>query len=89
MQARAITRMVSVVDRLLLLATIRRKADGRIALLPPPGGFIVSTLDLDDAMRLLGGSRPRLMLAATAALVLSVAVLVAAAVLLVFGLSAA
>jgi hypothetical protein len=88
MQARAITRMVSVVDRLLLLAAIRRNADGRIALLPPPGGFIVSTLDLDDAMRLLGGPRPRLMLAATAALVLSVAVLVMAGVLLVFGLSA-
>ena len=88
MQARASTRMVSIVDRLLLLAAITRGADGRIALGPPRGGYIVSGLDLDDAMRLLGGPRPRLMLAATGVLAVSVALLVVAAVLLVVGLTA-
>jgi len=88
-QVRASTRMVSIVDRLLLLAAITRKADGRVALAPPPGGYIVSALDLDDAMRLLGGPHPRLMLAATAAMAVSVALLGLAAVLLVVGLTAA
>jgi len=87
--ARASTRMVSIVDRLLLLAAITRKADGRIALAPPPGGYIVSALDLDDAMRLLGGPHPRWMLAATAAMAVSVVLLGVAAVLLVVGLTAA
>jgi len=88
-RARASTRMVSLVDRLLLLAAITRTADGRVALAPPPGGYIVSALDLDDAMRLLGGPHPRLMLAATAAMAVSVALLGLAAVLLVVGLTAA
>lgn len=87
MRARASTRMISIVDRLLLLAAITRKADGRIALVPPPGGYIVSALDLDDAMRLLGGPHPRWMLAATAALAVSVAVLAVAAALFVIGLA--
>ena len=89
MGARASTRMVSVVDRLLLLAAITRGADGRVALAPPPGGYIVSALDLDDAMRLLGGPHPRMMLAVTAAVALSVALLGVAAVLLVVGFTAA
>jgi hypothetical protein len=88
-QARASTRMVSIVDRLLLLAAITRGPDGRIALAPPPGGYVVSTLDLDDAMRLLGGPHRRLMLAATAAVALSVALLGVAAVLMVVGLTGA
>ena len=89
MLARASTRMVSIVDRLLLLAAITRTADGRIALAPPPGGYIVSALDLDDAMRLLGGPHPRLMLAATAAMAVAFALLGVAAVLLVVGLTVA
>ena len=53
--ARATTRMLSVTDRLLVLATVRRAADGRIQLAAPRGGYLISSLDLDDAMRLLGG----------------------------------
>jgi hypothetical protein len=89
LRSRATTRMVSIVDRLLLLAVITRDADGRIALGPPPGGYILSSLELDDAMRLLGGPRPRLMLAGTAAMVLAIALLGAAALLLVAGFAAA
>jgi hypothetical protein len=87
-RARATTRMVSVIDRLLLLAAITRDADGRVSLAPPRGGYVVSALELDDAMRLLGGPQPRLMLAGTAAVVLSVVLLCAAAVLVVVGLVA-
>jgi hypothetical protein len=87
-RARATTRMVSVVDRLLVLARVTRDAAGEVALAPPPGGYIVTSLDLDDAMRLLGGPRPRLMLAGTAALAASIALLAAAAILLVVELVA-
>ena len=88
-RARASTRMVSVVDRLLMLATITRDGDGRVALGPPPGGYILSALDLDDAMRLLGGPRRRLMLAGAAAVGLALALLGAAALLLAIGVTAA
>jgi len=81
-RARSTTRMVSIVDRLLLLAAITRAADGRVALAPPRGGYVLSTLELDDAMRLLGGPHPRLMLAGMAAVALSVVLLAAAALLL-------
>jgi hypothetical protein len=60
--ARSVTRMVSVVERLLVLAHVTRNAEG-VRLEPPPGGFLVSTLELPDAMRLLGGPRRRLLLA--------------------------
>jgi hypothetical protein len=85
-RARATTRMVSVIDRLLLLAEVTRDADGRIALAPPPGGYLISALELDDAMRLLGGPHPRWMLAGTAAVALSVLLLAGAALLLLGGL---
>jgi hypothetical protein len=81
-RARSTTRMVSIVDRLLLLATVRRDANGRVALAPPRGGYVLSALELDDAMRLLGGPHPRLMLAGMAAVALSVVLLGAAALLL-------
>lgn len=86
-RARSTTRMVSIVDRLLVLAAVTRDAEGRVALAPPRGGYVVSALELDDAMRLLGGPHPRLMLAGTAAVVLSV-VLLAAALLAVVALLA-
>lgn len=86
--ARATTRMISVVDRLLLLAVVTRDAEGRVALAAPRGGYLVSALELDDAMRLLGGPHPRLMLTGTAAVALSVVLLVAAALLQVAGLVA-
>jgi hypothetical protein len=86
-QARATTRMLSVIDRLLVLALVRRDVNGRVALAPPPGGYIISGLELDDAMRLLGGPRPRLMLAGTAVVVASAALLGAAALLAVAGIA--
>ena len=61
--ARSVTRMVSVVERLLVLASVQRGADGSATLVPPSGGFVISGLDLDDAMRLLGGNRRWLLLA--------------------------
>jgi hypothetical protein len=61
--ARSVTRMVSVVERLLVLASVQRGADGSATLVPPPGGFVISGVDLDDAMRLLGGNRRWLLLA--------------------------
>jgi len=79
--ARATTRMVSVIDRLLVLATVRRNAGGHVELAPPPGGYIVSSLELDDAMRLLGGPQPRRMLAGIAAMAASVPILTAGALL--------
>lgn len=86
---RATTRMVSVVDRLLVLADITRKGDGRIALAPPRGGYVISALELEDAMRLLGGPRPRLMLAGTASVALSIVLLAGALAALVATLAAA
>ena len=85
-RARATTRMLSVIDRLLVLARVTRDAAGEVALAPPRGGFIVSSLELDDAMRLLGGPRPRLLLAGSGALIASIALLAAAAILLVLEL---
>jgi hypothetical protein len=87
--ARSTTRMVSVVDRLLLLAAVTRDAEGHVALAPPRGGYVVSALELDDAMRLLGGPHPRLMLAGTASVALSLLLLAAAVLVAVAGLAAA
>lgn len=81
-EARATTRMVSVVDRLLLLAGVTRGADGQIALAAPQGGYLLSSLELDDAMRLLGGKRPRLLLTGAAAIGVGILLLAAAAGLL-------
>jgi len=64
--ARATTRMVSVIDRLLVLADLRRGPEGHVMLSPPRGGYVISGLELDDAMRLLGGGRPRLLVAGAA-----------------------
>lgn len=60
--ARATTRTVSVTDRLLVLALVSRDGRDRVELRPPPGGFVISTLPLDAAMRILGGpGRPKLL----------------------------
>lgn len=64
--ARSVTRMVSVVERLLVLAQPVRDADGGLRLAPPPGGYVISALDLPDAMRLLGGPRRGRLLAGAA-----------------------
>jgi hypothetical protein len=65
--ARSVTRMVNTVDRLGVLALVRRDDRGELRLEPPPGGFIISTLELDAAMRLLGGPRRGLVVAGYAA----------------------
>jgi hypothetical protein len=64
--ARSVTRTLSVVDRLLVLARATRDADGGVALEPPDGGYLVSALELPDAMRLLGGRRRGWLLAGAA-----------------------
>jgi hypothetical protein len=79
--ARSTTRMVSVVDRLLVLATVRRDVGGRVGLAPPSGGYVISSLELDDAMRLLGGPQPRRMLAGIAAVAAAVPLLAAGSLL--------
>jgi hypothetical protein len=81
-RARSTTRMVSVVDRLLLLALIGRDEDGHIRLAPPSGGYLLTSLELDDAMRLLGGPHPRLLLAGTAMAWLSLLPFAAAVLML-------
>lgn len=81
--ARSTTRMISIVDRLLVLAEVRRDGEGKARLASPRGGYLVSALELDDAMRLLGGPRRRLLLAGSAAVAISVALLLAAAFLTV------
>ncbi|HEX2222249.1 MAG TPA: hypothetical protein VHK06_06955, partial [Candidatus Limnocylindria bacterium] len=58
--------------------------DGRIRLAPPRGGYLVSALPLDAAMRLLGGSHRRLLVVGIG---LVGAGLVAAAVGLLIGLA--
>lgn len=86
--ARATTRMVSVVDRLLVLAVIERDGEGQVHLAPPRGGYLLSSMELDDAMRLLGGTHPRLLLTGSAMAWLSAVPLVAATVLLMIDLVA-
>lgn len=58
--ARSVTRTINVTDRLLVLARVGRAASGAAELRPPAGGYVISTLPLDDAMRLLGGKHRRL-----------------------------
>lgn len=58
-EARAITRSINVTDRLLVLARAIRDPDGTTRLGPPDGGYLVSTVALDDAMRLLAGANRR------------------------------
>jgi hypothetical protein len=79
--ARSVTRMLSVIERLHVLAIVRREADGTISLAPPPGGYVISALELDDAMRLLGGPRKGLLLVAAAAIGLGLLVALVGTVL--------
>jgi hypothetical protein len=58
--ARAITRTINVTDRLLVVGRPVRDEGGRVRLDPPDGGYLVTNLALADAMRALGGRRPRL-----------------------------
>ncbi len=56
--ARAETRMIGIIDRLLVLARVERDGAG-VRIQPPPGGYLISTMELDEAMRLLGGPHRR------------------------------
>ncbi len=74
-EARAITRSLNVTDRLLVLARVTRGADGRPRLAPPEGGYVVTNLAVDDAMRLLGGRNRRLAAAAVVGLAIAIGLL--------------
>ena len=82
--ARAITRVISVVDPLLVLADVEIGPDGP-RLVPPPGGYLVAGLELDAAMRILGGSRRRQLMAAIGTGVAGTALLGAALVVALVG----
>ena len=72
--ARSTVRTIGVTDRLLVLARPVRHQDGRVALEPPPGGFVVTNLGLPDAMRVLGGRRRRLAAGSVVGIAIGVAV---------------
>jgi hypothetical protein len=74
-EARAITRTINVTDRLLVLARPSRSGSGRVALEPPAGGYLISNLALEDAMRLLGGRNRRAAAGGVIGLALAVALL--------------
>lgn len=82
-EARATTRTINVTDRLLVLARVAVRSGG-VALEPPNGGYLITNLALDDAMRLLGGHHRRVTALAVAGLgagsVLAVAGLVGAVI---------
>jgi hypothetical protein len=67
-EARATTRTIAVTDRLLVLARVADRAGGGVGLEPPDGGYLITNLALDEAMRLLGGRHRRLTAAAVAGL---------------------
>lgn len=74
-EARSVTRTVNVTDRLLVLAAATRTEAGGLALEPAPGGFVISTLPVDDAMRLLGGRHRTLLRVAAVTLPAGLALL--------------
>jgi hypothetical protein len=77
-EARATTRSVNVTDRLLVLARAKLDGAGQPHLEPPSGGYLVTNLELAEAMRLLGGRRGRLVAA-------SIIALAASAILIIVG----
>jgi hypothetical protein len=85
-EARSTSRQLSVTDRLLILARADRAEDGRVVLRPPQGGYLVSALALDDAMRVLGGPHRRLLRLGVLAASLGVLLLVAGLLVGVAGL---
>ena len=74
-EARAITRSINVTDRLRMLVRAADDGAGRPRLEPPNGGYLVTNLELDEAMRLLGGRHRRLVVAAIIGVAASVVLL--------------
>jgi hypothetical protein len=74
-EARAITRGINVTDRLRILARAGRDEAGRPRLEAPGGGFLVTNLELDDAMRLLGGPNRRLVTGGIIGIAISIGLL--------------
>lgn len=74
-EARSITRSINVTDRLLVLTRAVRDDKSRVRLEPPDGGYLVSTLALDDAMRLLAGRHRRATAGAVIGLGIAIALL--------------
>ena len=70
--ARSETRVVNVIDRVLVLAAPVVDDAGSVTLSPPRGGYVLSTLQLDEAMRLLVGRRAFMVTAALASGLLGV-----------------
>jgi hypothetical protein len=69
-----------LVDHLIVLAEAARDERGALRLDPPPGGFLVATVELDVAMRLLAGPHRRRMLAGYAVTAVGAVILVVAAI---------
>ena len=63
------TRTIGVADTVLVLAEVRIGNEGVASLAPPIGGYIISSLPLDEGMRVLGGRRRALLGAALIGLV--------------------
>jgi hypothetical protein len=80
--ARAVTRTISEVDRVQVLARLRADATRTAVLQPPPGGFLISGLELDAAMRLLGGQHRRQLAVSIGVLAVGAAALVGGILLL-------
>jgi hypothetical protein len=74
--ARSVVRTLDITDRLLVIARPSQADDGRVRLEPPPGGFVISNLALDDAMRLLGGPRRGVAVAGVAGIAIGAALVV-------------
>jgi hypothetical protein len=74
-EARAITRSLDVTDRLLVVARAVTDASGTVQLEPPEGGYLISNLELPDAMRLLGGRHRRAAAGAVIAMGMAIALI--------------
>lgn len=74
-EARATTRTLSVIDRLLVLARADDADGGRPRLVPPKGGFVISNLELPDAMRILAGRHRLATVAAVGGLAMGIALM--------------
>jgi hypothetical protein len=75
-----VVRTLDVTDRLLVVARPSQGDDGRVRLEPPPGGFVITNLALDDAMRVLGGPKRTVAVAGVVGIAVGAALVVIGAV---------